>query len=359
MKTLYVAETRTNDGKTFLTLGLAREFQARLGEIGFIKPLGMADLRAGEMRLDEDAILIERACRVHANVQDMCPVTINREFTEEFYAAANPDDLLARVLDAYGRVSAGKQLVVAEGTGHAAMGGFLGLSNARVASALGARVLLVASGGIGQPIDDVLLNVAFYERFGVGMVGVVFNKVYPHEHEVLERVAGRLLEGKGVRFLGAIPYDPELSRPRVMDVLEATEGELLHGDDRLGETITRLHVGAMTAQRAMQFLRGGELIITPGDRGDMILAALTAARLGARPAALVLTGGVPPVEPVLRAIRAHDVPVMTVKANSFDTAKCVGDLRVRISPADTERVDRVARLVKEHVDMDAVQAALE
>lgn len=361
MKKIYVTATRHNDGKTLLTLGLTTYLARRVGEIGFIKPLGLRDLKSGTYRIDQDTLLIEKSCRVHCNIQDMNPVTVSWEFTKEYLKQEKRASLMAEVLKSYERISGGKDLVVVEGTGHAAMGAILGLSNARVASELGAKVLLVSSGGIGHPIEEVVLNKAMFDRYDVEVIGVVMNKVYPHERDLLATTGRQILQDLGVPLLGLVPYDPALSKPTVMQVLEGCRGELLCGDGGLARKVDHIQVGAMGAASAVEWisrLEGSVLVVTPGDRADIILPLLALhfapGKGGPRLGGLVLTGGIRPAPSVLRMLKQSELPVILVREDSYATASRLHDMPVKITPDDWEKIERITRLVEDHVECDRI-----
>lgn len=122
-RNIYITATRPNEGKTAITLGLTAGFVKKGKRIGFIKPVGQADIDAGNKRaIDEDTLLIERACRVHCNIEDMNPVTLRPGFPEGLTTASGKQALIDRVRRAYDRVAQDKEFVVIEGTGHAAVG---------------------------------------------------------------------------------------------------------------------------------------------------------------------------------------------------------------------------------------------
>ena len=54
---------------------------------------------------------------------------------------------------------------------------FVALSNAAVASMLGTPAVIVSEGGVGRPIDEIVLNAALFERQGVKVAGAIVNKV--------------------------------------------------------------------------------------------------------------------------------------------------------------------------------------
>ncbi|KAF0246078.1 MAG: DRTGG domain [Planctomycetota bacterium] len=358
-RNIFITATRPNEGKTALTLGLTAAFVKKGKRIGFIKPVGTADIDAGNSRsIDEDTLLIERACRVHCNIEDMNPVTLKPGFPDQFASASARQGLIDRVRRAYDRVAQDKEFVVIEGTGHAAVGASWGVSNADMAKLLNAKVLLVASGGVGQPIDDILLNKKFFEAQGVGLLGVVINKVYPGEMERIDKVARKILAENDVPLLGAIPYERDLYTPTVLQVLEEFRGDLINGESALNTRIGNVLIGAMTPHNAMDKFEGACLLITPGDREDMILAALSMSLVDQKNrfslAGLVLTGDIYPRKNILELIKRTSVPVMVVKSDSYATASRVHNLVVKISPWDSAKINYIVDLVGKYVQIDEV-----
>ncbi|HVY60578.1 MAG TPA: AAA family ATPase, partial [Planctomycetota bacterium] len=275
-KRLYVTATRRDDGKTAIVLGLMRALRKRTPRIGFIKPLGKRDVEQRGFGLDEDSLLIEKVCGIHASVKDMSPVTIDREFSEDFFrASAEPQDLMARVREAFRRIAEDQDAVVIEGTGHACLGAVYGLSNATVAKELGAKVLIVSSGGVAQPIDEVALNVSFFRQHGVEVLGAVVNKARPTEVAPLKDFGRRALERLGVRLLGVVPHDPLLESRTVLQVFEGIGAQLVAsgGDGRLGRRVEKMLVGALTTHNAIDNFEDDALLITGGDRTDLLVAA--------------------------------------------------------------------------------------
>ncbi len=171
------------------------------------------------------------------SLNDMSPVTLPRGFTTDFVMGRVTDDLEGQIVAAYERVAADKDLVVIEGTGHAGVGAVVGVSNARVAALLGAPAIIVSEGGVGRPIDEIVLNRALFAAHGVKVIGAVVNKVdvvgHPHLPEVLSRGLGQ----HGIALLGCIPYSEFLANPS----LEKTHA----GDTEKIATIIELVGGAL------------------------------------------------------------------------------------------------------------------
>jgi hypothetical protein len=360
-KRLYITATRREDGKTAVTLGLMRALLARTPRVGFMKPLGKRDVEQRGMGLDEDSLLIEKACEVHCSLRDMSPVTIDREFTEEFFRSGAKEDLLGRITAAFGRIAEEKDVVVLEGTGHACLGSVYGLSNATVAKAVGAKVLIVSSGGVAQPVDEIALNVSFFRAHGVEVVGAVVNKALPHEVPPLLDFGRRALEGFGVPLLGVLPHDALLASATVLQVFEGIGAQLICGEGRLSTRVGKTLVGAMQVHNAIDSFEDDALLITSGDRADLVAAAMLSrlmTREGRGLAGVILTRGMRPPDSIMAVLKKMDLPVATVRANTYTTATRVEGLERKIAPTDRAKHDLALALVEKHLDVDRLVGAL-
>src|SRR5437588_5852625 len=155
---IFIAATRQNDGKTTTSLGLIAAFQKYYPRIGYIKPVGQRFVEIEEQKIDEDTVLMDSVFRLNCPLVDMSPIAVEPDFTRKYLQSSNYEVLVKRIQNAFDRVAWEKDLVLCEGSGHAGVGSVFDLSNARVAKLIGAKVIVVAQGGIGKPIDEVCLN---------------------------------------------------------------------------------------------------------------------------------------------------------------------------------------------------------
>ena len=349
---VFVAATGQNRGKTTASLGLTAAIIARGSRTGFIKPVGQRYLVVEGTRADEDAVLMKAVFDLPDALDDMSPVTLPRHFTTDYIMGKVTEDLEREVTEAATRVGADKDLLVIEGTGHAGVGAVVGLSNARVAALLDAPVVIVSEGGVGRPIDEIVLNHALFEREGVRVVGAVVNKVDVESHPHLPDVLRRGLGQHGIDLLGCIPYSDLLANPSLELIATHLDGELLAGEATPGRTIGHVAIGAMRAEHAAGLIRDRTLLITPGDRDDMLEMAL---RLNTRSAeqvtGIVLTGGFPPEEGILAALRAASLFAYLVKSDTYRTAQAVDEILVKTHPTDTDKIETIIRLVDGALDI--------
>jgi BioD-like phosphotransacetylase family protein len=186
----------------------------------------------------------------------------------------------------------------------------------------------------------------------------MFNKVLAQETDKLREFGTRFLEKQGTRLLGIIPYNRALSTCTVRAVAERIGGRVLAGEQYLGNHIGRFLVGALSAGSARKYFENNCLLITGGDRTDMLLAALvyalTGGQSGFKFAGIVLTGGVVPPEDILELLKRAEIPVVAVEQDSFTVTSAIGQMEPKISPADGQKIQTVCDVVRRHVDVKAI-----
>lgn len=356
---VFIAATRQNDGKTTTSLGLLAALQKRYPRIGYIKPVGQRFVEVAEHKIDEDTVLMDSVYRLDCPLVDMSPIAIEPDFTRKYLQSSNREALVKKIEKAFDRVAWEKDFVLCEGSGHAGVGSVFDLSNAQVAKVLKAKVVIVSRGGIGKPIDEVALNQALFEKEGVEIIGVIINKVIPEKLEFVTEFAKRGLKRKGLELLGVLPHRMILSKPTVDLVCDELQAELLNSETQIHNLVDDVVVGAMGVNNAMRFFGEGVLLITPGDREDIILAAATAGQNGGpKLAGIVLTGGLRPGNAVLKVIRATEFPILLAQQDSYEVASIVHDLTVKTRPDDTEKINVIRDLIAQHVDVNKILKAL-
>jgi BioD-like phosphotransacetylase family protein len=357
---VFLAATGQNRGKTTASMGLTAAFIARGSRTGFIKPVGQRYLVVEGTRADEDAVLMKAVFDLPDALDDMSPVTLPRHFTTDYILGKVDEDLQREVTDAAARVAAGKDLLVIEGTGHAGVGAVVGLSNARVAALLEAPVVIVSEGGVGRPIDEIVLNHALFERHGVRVMGALVNKVDVESHPSLPDVLRRGLAQHGIELLGCIPYSELLANPSLELIATHLDGELLAGEATPGRTVAHVAIGAMRPEHATDLIRRRTLLITPGDRDDLIAMALELNLAGdhGRVTGLVLTGGFVPGDAVLADLRAAGLFAYLVQTDTYRTAQAVDEILVKTHPTDADKIETIIGLVSGSIDVESFLARL-
>jgi BioD-like phosphotransacetylase family protein len=355
VKNLYLASTRPTEGKTVLALGLAAILAKKVRGIGFMKPIGRASVEFAGDKIDHDVALLKEACRIPAFVKDMGPVTVDG-FPGSWATPAGREGVVDAIKAAYEKVTANKTLVLIEGTGNAASFAAFGLSGAFVAKTLDARVVLVASGGVGQSMDEIILNRSYFERTGVDVAGVVLNKVLGEERDRAEKWMRRVLDHMKIPLLGVIPYEHDLSRATLSGLFERFQGKVLNNEAGFIAPLGKVVLGAMSAGTALSELSGHATLICPVDREDILSAALSAMFLSGRKdftlASIVIAGRGQLSEMSLRMIKRTTIPTLHIEADAYTAVSEMHAGDFKILPTDEDRIARAVDVVRKNVDVD-------
>ena len=362
-KKIFIAATQQNDGKTTMSLGLIFALREKFKKVGFIKPIGQRYLEEQGEKVDEDSVLIERVCDicdVKCGLKDMSPVAVERGFTEKYINEPDKNKISTHIKKSYNRIAKDRDLVIIEGTGHAGVGSVFDHSNATVAKLLGAKVILISSGGVGRPIDEIMLNKALFEKIGVELLGVIVNKVLLEKYDKVNKLVRKGLSDKGVNVLGVVPYYPMLKAPSISQIIEETDFSLISGKENINNRISNVIVGAMEPHNALNYFKNEDLVITPGDREDILTTALSQHYAKAKKeggfyiSGIILTGGIHPHQAIRDIIKRSGIPLLLSKHDTYLTASKVHDLTVKIRPEDKGKIEKIKEIVKSYVDMDKI-----
>jgi BioD-like phosphotransacetylase family protein len=377
MRQLYLAATGQNRGKTTTALGLFNGFLDRGLRAGFMKPVGQRTVDVDGAPADEDAVLMRETFALTEAYSVLSPVHIPRGFTKAYIAGEVVEDLGAKIRSAHATFAEHDVLLV-EGTGHAGVGAVIGLSNAVVAASLGTPAIIVSEGGVGRPIDEIVLNASLFMKEGVPVAGAIVNKVDLAAQPGIAQVLARGLAPYGIPLLGVLPVSRILSNPTLEMILEGLNGETIHAGPDLDRVIDGVAIGAMEPGHMLERVGPKTLVIVPGDREDVILTLTTAHLMGKPRSAsveeltqptlrledahagaaigLVLTGGYRPRKAVVEAIRRADLFATLVPRDTYSVASEVHDLLVKTHAADKEKIALIKELVGSNLDIDRILA---
>ncbi len=339
---LYVTGTEPATGKSAVALGVYELLARRVGRLGVFRPV--VEAREGPDPVVD--LLRPRA-------PDPAPyeASIGVSYAD---LHADEDAALGEIVARFRALAAGCDRVLVVGTDFTEAGasGELAL-NARIAVNLGIPVLCVASGR-DRPADQVEaavdVAVASVRAAGCEVVAAVANRVAARE---LGAVQERFRARDGIPTY-ALPDIGLLTAPTLGDVAEACDGEVIAGDGALlGREALGVIVAAMTLPNLLDRLLDDVVVITPGDRADVLLGVLSAHASGAlpAPAGIVLTGGLRPPLSVLRLIESLPTipPVVLTSHDTYETATLTGSLLGRITAGARRKIDTALALFEEHV----------
>lgn len=355
-KSIFIAATGQHVGKTTTCLGILSGLKKRFDRVGFIKPVGQQHITIDDkIKVDKDVNLFKTHFSLDCEWLDMSPVIVASGFTRQYLDnEINEDGLIQQIKVAYNRINATQSFTLIEGTGHVGVGTIIGLNNARVAAELSAEIILIASGGLGSSIDDLALNITLCKEYGVPIRGVILNKVIPSKREMILNYFPKALARWGIPLIGCIPYDPFLSNPTIKDFEALFHTPLLSGTEhryRHFET-TRFVAGSEESYR--REITPKELVITHGNREDLINLYLDSNEKQNLEGGMILTGRVAPSPELIMRIRSSNVPIIYVPCHSYDAMKLISSFVSKIRAHDVTKVEHAIKLVEENIQLDKI-----
>lgn len=354
MKAIYVTSTEPHSGKSAVCLALGKKLQAKGLKIGYLKPLSTQPWRTSEGQLaDEDAAFFCRMLNLDEKPSELSPVVITPSLLRSRLKGLETENLLDKIIKTAEQVGCDKDVLILEGGASLREGYTMGLSNLRVADALGAPALvMIRYHKEMQIIDDVF---AARLRLGEQYLGVIFNHVPEEGRQFIEEYAKPYLQEQGLTLLGNLPSRPRLSALSIGELVDLLQAEILteHYDpDALAEVFT---VGAMTVDAALSRFRRqqSKTVITGGDRADIQLAALETSTV-----LLILTGYLHPSPVVLHQAESLGVPVLLVKGNTMETVETIERAYGKTRLGQPEKLDAFMHLLDENVALEIVYKTL-
>jgi len=354
---VFIAATRQNKGKTTTSLGLLSHLNNHFDSVGFMKPVGQRFVTLDNgIKVDKDVWLLRESFGYTDPPEQMSPVTVPSKFTREYIDNRNPHALIRTVQEAFFAIADKKDFMLLEGTGHAGVGSVFDLSNARVARVLESPVVLVSGGGIGQPIDEILLNYSLFKNNGVDVAGVIINKVLPQKLDDIKSYVTRALAWHDLDVLGVIPYVPLLSQPTLREVCRVVTGEFISGKECEGTLFgTAAFISRFSPEQAKS-TSPGTLVVAVGEQSELLVACggdeEDMNQFHSSVAGILLVDGIMPKEHITRMLQQNNVPVILTDMHAFEATGKVAGMIAKIQPDNPEKIDAINRLFDEYVAID-------
>jgi len=348
--TLLVTSTEEGIGKTAITIALAKAAQEAGKDVGYMKPKGTRLQSAVGKTRDEDPMLARELLDLDAEMHEMEPIVYSPTFiSEAVRGREDPDEIRERVVENFEDLSADCDTMLVEGSDNLETGGIVDLTDADIAEALDARVLLVCGYATPGDTDEVL---AAADHLGDRLAGVLFNGVTESAMDELDDDVVPFLEGHGVPVFGALPRVQDLAGITIGDLARSLGADVLTSDASTDVHVERFTVGAMGGNKALdQFRRTRDAVmVSGGDRSEVQTAALEASGIKA----LLLTGGFRPASAVLGRAEKKNVPILLIQSDTRTTIDRVEDVLHSGRTRDTETVTRMQELLGDGVDVHSL-----
>jgi len=341
-QTFLVTPARQGVGLTSISLGIVRALQ-RLGVVaGFAKPVAQ-DTK------DSSGFFAQQIFQIAV------PEALSLHESAERIAANQTSELLEDIVALCMKAGEGAAVLIVEGLHTDSSHTFTSQLNVDIARSLKAEVIVVADGSLPNAVSDLRLSISQFTNEDCKVAGVIINRA-PEDFD--NKVAKLRLSP--TRLWGVVHENPLLRAPRTLDVALHLNAEVVLQGELNTRRVRETAIAARSVAEFVSRLRPGKLIITSGDRDDIILAAALAASRGIELAGLLLTHSTsitPQVMELAAPAFSTGLPILRTSDDSFITARRVSHIPDAVPGDDMERMNAVLDTVAEHLDPEAISAA--
>lgn len=375
MQTILLVPISRGIGVTSAALGLIRALDYNGIKAGFMKPFLQDDTLDKQNSLDSSSAVIMQAFGLTP------PKSINRQRVERMIGDGNLDELMEEVIENYHSIEGDQDVIICEGLVPTTEASYASQINRAIAHALDAKIIFISTADTNHPAHladklDVHARafggIAHERTLGCILMRVNVPNTFDNQPiapgeavlhlddafvSEVQRLSPHFNTDK-FRLIGVVPFSDSLSVPRTWDIAAELDATWLNVGEAKTRRITDISLTARSVARVDEVFKRGTLIVVPGDRDDLLLAAGLACINGIPLAGLVLTGGVVPNDTVAElwqsAIKTG-IPVMSAQSDSFETVQKLLHMSAEIPSDDTERATDVTRYVAAHLDLSWIK----
>ncbi|MCD6544245.1 MAG: phosphate acetyltransferase [Flavobacteriaceae bacterium] len=352
-KAVYIATSEPESGKSIVSLGLMRMILGRTKKAAYFRPIiddhfsNKRDNHIDTMLTHFDLDMDYEECYAMTGEELIHKKTEGKE-----------GEIIDVIIEKYKSLEERFDFILVEGTDFSGEGIFVEMDiNILIAKNLGIPVLIV-SNGKGKNKEEILSNVHLaYDEFNdkeVKVLAVVANKVQPDMIDVIQTSLKRELPD--TIFIYTIPFVNQLEKPTVQEIVEELGAKVLVGKRHLNNQTGSFAVGAMQLRNFIKRIEENSLVITPGDRADIILSSIQVNNSDNYPSisGIVLTGGLKPDKGILKLIKglSNVVPIISVKSGTFEAANSIGSIRSHIYANNRHRIYNSLSTFDKYVNID-------
>ncbi len=345
MNTVIVASLRNGTGKTNFIVGLTEALQKK---VGYMKPFGDRLLYSKKRLWDYDAALMAGLYAMKEHPDDMS-LGFDHSKLRFMY---NEESIKAKVVELAETTSVGRDLLIVESGKSISYGTSVHLDALSLAKYLNGKVLFVISGDDDTILDDIMFVKRSVDMKGVQVAGIIVNKV--HNVDDFKETYLPEIKQTGLEVLGVLPYQSELTYFSLRYLADRLFAKVLTAEANLSRRVKNIFIGAMSGNVAVQkplFKKEDKLIITGGDRSDMILAALNHNATG-----IILTNNILPPSNIISKAEESGTPMLLVTPDTFQVARQIDRMEPLLTKEATDKVELLKNMVKANVNIDALLA---
>lgn len=358
-KAIYIATSEHNSGKSIITLGLMSMLIGKTAKVGYFRPI-IEDFEHG--KIDNHIETVISHFKLDIAFEDAYAITKSKLIKKKNKGKLG--EVLDLIIEKYKRLEEQCDFVLVEGTSFSGEGTVIELDmNVLIAKNLGIPTIIVGTGidkTLEELIDGLHLTYNSYKQKEVEVLAIIVNKVI--DQNIKEVTAGLKAILPNEVIVNAIPLIPSLDNPTVKEIVDVLDAKILFGEAYLNNEVGHFSVGAMQLHNYLLHLHENALVITPGDRADLILGVLQANESANYPtiSGIVLTGNIVPEESIIKLIEGLTsiVPILAVEGGTYGITNKIGSIKSQIYADNTLKIETSINTFDKYIDTENLATKL-
>jgi|SRR5208337_31953 len=347
MKKIVVSSIRSNAGKTSIIAGIISSQKHK--KFAYAKPLGDRLIYRRKRSWDYDASLmvslLEREGELESHYEK---ITLGFDHSKLRYMY-DQEGIKTALSDIVTNIGGKNDVLLIEGGKDFSCGAYVNLDPVSIAKYIDGTLVIVVSGDNDSIIDDIKFIEKYMKIIDADFGGVIINKVT--DVEAFENFFAPSIKEMGINIIGVIPYEAQLTYFTLDFLAEKLLARVLTGEEHLKKVVKSIIIGApsdtctnndpLFTKQCVN--RENQLMITGGERSDMILAALERDTIG-----IILTNDIVPHHHIISRAKEKGIPILLVNMDTFITAKTIDDMEALLKKDDTEKIKLLSELIEKY-----------
>ena len=358
-KAIYITTNEPHSGKSAITLGMMSMLIGKAIKVGYFRPI-IEDTE--DEKIDSHIQTVIDYFKLDIPYENAYAITKSKLIKEK--NNGNIDSVIDLIIEKYKVLEDQFDYVLVEGTSFSGEGTAIELDiNVLIAKNLGIPVTIVGSGenkSIEELIDTLNLTYSTFRDKDVEVLAIIANKVNTDDKDLINIKLKNTFPDSILKF--EIPVVKGLDSPTFKEIIEELDGKLLFGEKNINNQVDSFSVGAMQLRNYLQHITEKGLVITPGDRADIILGALQANLSVNYPSisGIVLTGGIIPEDTIMKLIEGLSdiVPIASVEEGTYLIANRIGAIKSKIYADNIKKIETSIQAFQKYVNLDELSEKL-
>lgn len=340
---IFIASNASYSGKNFIAIGIVSKLMELGYNVGYMKPISKTSTKDGKGIYDADALFIKKALALPDPMNIISPFALSYE-TQIVQLREKVKLADKKIMEAFNSMK-DKDYLVISGPGDLLEGSMLNVDALTLINEMQAHVIFVEAWKGVTSMDAVYgMQKIVKDRF----LGGVFNKVPLNIFPYVKESVKPFMEKRGTPIFGVFHKDKLLESVTIRHIIEALNGGILCGEEKLDELISNFMIGAMDVDNALRYFSKihDKVVITGANRADIQLAAIETSTK-----CIILTGGLYTNEFVLERAAARGVAIIAVQDDTFTAVDKIENILSKSRIREQGKIDRVKKLFNQEFDI--------